>query len=693
MVMTNIAIGGLFTDLQTDELDKKLILAIQYVCNADGIKVPWNKVGAVMGEGISDGAVVQHLAKLRQRMISLKLSVPPPLRRGGGYAIQTSAGNVGSSSSSLLKTSKKATSTQISSSKAVSKKGKEDLDMDKASDSGTELEKTRSKRVKQDSKGKRRNPKAKEGGSDEDEDVVSGTVGGKRKRGGTVSSSRKGKEKEDSKNSKPAIRSRRSTIKYGELSESDSDEEYDNSNSEDVLHDIIEEDFVAARANFLRSESSNDESSEKNESSVKHASKKAGSNGSSKIVVLKIGNSERARNYLEDLESVSGNESDLDSDSQDEQDEMEEDVAQEVFSENVATMNNLQMVNEQAEYEAIGFNQPSRDGLHPFENDFSNAMAISHLPQVAAHDLTHQITYPQLNILNSAPTITNSMSLYAENSSMASVQGGSHQLPDESFNNPDLMSSGILQSLGSQGGVYDFGYHTSGGQDFAAHWINEAGDQSYSGHNQMSSSLGVHPYSTAGFDPSPSSNSLYVPTPNGSGYNTPTNLNRGEDRDSNQPMTVSSLHAIRESSGILHPGMTRGMNVNPFSGEMLNQSVGSQYQTYSVDHDLSHQAFFPATQQHSVSPAISGAVQQVNGPSISNEPLSAANNTTSNYDLVPSENMSVANLDSSHAHSAGQFQEDSRDSLGSGDEYSYSMMDAFDFESFEANFGDETNLH
>lgn len=36
-----------------------------------------------MGHDISDGAIVQHLAKLRVRMINAGLDVPPPLRRGG----------------------------------------------------------------------------------------------------------------------------------------------------------------------------------------------------------------------------------------------------------------------------------------------------------------------------------------------------------------------------------------------------------------------------------------------------------------------------------------------------------------------------------------------------------------------------------------------------------------------------------
>lgn len=39
-----------------------------------------------MRNGISEGAIVQHLAKLRSRMVSAGLDVPPPLRRGGAAA-------------------------------------------------------------------------------------------------------------------------------------------------------------------------------------------------------------------------------------------------------------------------------------------------------------------------------------------------------------------------------------------------------------------------------------------------------------------------------------------------------------------------------------------------------------------------------------------------------------------------------
>lgn len=39
-----------------------------------------------MGQNVSEGAIVQHLAKLRTRRVDVGKAVPPPLRRGGGGA-------------------------------------------------------------------------------------------------------------------------------------------------------------------------------------------------------------------------------------------------------------------------------------------------------------------------------------------------------------------------------------------------------------------------------------------------------------------------------------------------------------------------------------------------------------------------------------------------------------------------------
>ncbi|KAK2873236.1 hypothetical protein FQN49_002491 [Arthroderma sp. PD_2] len=66
-----------------DDLDRKLLLAIQSACNRLGVRVPWNEVATMMKNGITEGAIVQHLAKLRTRMVNAGLEVPPPLRRGG----------------------------------------------------------------------------------------------------------------------------------------------------------------------------------------------------------------------------------------------------------------------------------------------------------------------------------------------------------------------------------------------------------------------------------------------------------------------------------------------------------------------------------------------------------------------------------------------------------------------------------
>lgn len=70
-------------------MDKKLLLTIQQECNRQNIPLPWTEIGETMGPLISGGAVVQHLSKLRIRMVAQDLPVPPPLKRGGGTRIST----------------------------------------------------------------------------------------------------------------------------------------------------------------------------------------------------------------------------------------------------------------------------------------------------------------------------------------------------------------------------------------------------------------------------------------------------------------------------------------------------------------------------------------------------------------------------------------------------------------------------
>lgn len=59
---------------------------MQYVCNATGNKIPWAKVAENMGTHFTEGAIVQHLSKLRTRRMSEGKPVPPPLRRSAKAA-------------------------------------------------------------------------------------------------------------------------------------------------------------------------------------------------------------------------------------------------------------------------------------------------------------------------------------------------------------------------------------------------------------------------------------------------------------------------------------------------------------------------------------------------------------------------------------------------------------------------------
>ncbi|GIJ98774.1 hypothetical protein Aspvir_000895 [Aspergillus viridinutans] len=65
------------------DLDELLLLTIQSVCNAKNVKIPWADVASTMGHNVTEGAIVQHLSKLRSRRVDAGKPVPPPLRRGG----------------------------------------------------------------------------------------------------------------------------------------------------------------------------------------------------------------------------------------------------------------------------------------------------------------------------------------------------------------------------------------------------------------------------------------------------------------------------------------------------------------------------------------------------------------------------------------------------------------------------------
>ena len=78
------------------DMDKILLLSIQSEANRHGINLPWSDIGANLGkcwnQTISGGAVIQHLAKHRKKCIDASMTVPPPLRRGGGSGLLNPSG-------------------------------------------------------------------------------------------------------------------------------------------------------------------------------------------------------------------------------------------------------------------------------------------------------------------------------------------------------------------------------------------------------------------------------------------------------------------------------------------------------------------------------------------------------------------------------------------------------------------------
>ncbi|OQE38917.1 hypothetical protein PENCOP_c007G06341 [Penicillium coprophilum] len=68
------------------DTDIRLLLAIQYACNKLGVKIPWKDVAEAMGEKFTEGAIVQHLSKLRAKRDEQDKPNPPPLKRAAnGY--------------------------------------------------------------------------------------------------------------------------------------------------------------------------------------------------------------------------------------------------------------------------------------------------------------------------------------------------------------------------------------------------------------------------------------------------------------------------------------------------------------------------------------------------------------------------------------------------------------------------------
>ena len=163
-------------DIIIDNLNKKLLLAIQYACNTSGVQVPWDRVGEIVGPEISSGAVIQHLAKVRVKMVAEGLSVPPPLRRGGSG--RTTIAPVTPKKHGVTKTPK---------TKPIKKKAKpqseESEELEDWKNDDSDFEQPRAKRTKANTKRpngriiKKENSHDEDAGDDSNEDRVATGAG------------------------------------------------------------------------------------------------------------------------------------------------------------------------------------------------------------------------------------------------------------------------------------------------------------------------------------------------------------------------------------------------------------------------------------------------------------------------------------------------------------------------------------
>lgn len=202
LTLSHFVFLRLLANMTADAMDKKLLLAVQYQCNSIGLAIPWNDIGTLMGPKITGGAVIQHLAKMRTRMIVQNLSVPPPLRRGGGGARISTTTTSSAPNTKTTSTKKggsgKANQTSTKAMPGKSKKaGKKAPSSDsdesdegddwKDDDSDAEYGEPRAKRAKTSAKG---STKRKFKTEDSDEEVEIPSNAPKRKHKTSKSSSR-----------------------------------------------------------------------------------------------------------------------------------------------------------------------------------------------------------------------------------------------------------------------------------------------------------------------------------------------------------------------------------------------------------------------------------------------------------------------------------------------------------------------
>lgn len=256
-----------------------------------------------MEERVSGGAIIQHISKLRQRLEAMGKNVPPPPRRGGGYGNSNSKGrntSVGTPAAPRRTRAAANMRSNMKSNMKASETEEEEIDIEGVSGSEEEFGSGKSKVEKIDDMGIKQ-----EGQSS------AGNAGEKRKRERDSDSPIK-RNKEPSARKPHQLKSRKTnhgaTLSGSSGEDDDLGNESPGSDDDRYQQGSVGRQYLAAGADFFRDYDQDD-------ASTAHASSCGESNVANRAVVLRFGESERAKAFLQHMQSQenAGRETDAES--------------------------------------------------------------------------------------------------------------------------------------------------------------------------------------------------------------------------------------------------------------------------------------------------------------------------------------------------------------------------------------------
>ena len=265
---------------------------MQSVCSDKGVKLPWDDIGATMEERVSGGAIIQHISKLRQRLEAMGKNVPPPPRRGGGYGNSNSRGrntNLGTQDAVTPAAPRRTrASANIRSKVKMSETEEEEIGVDGASGSEEEFGNPKSHSQKADD----------EEIKQEDQNVA-GNAGGKRKRDGDSNSPFRGEKRPAGRKSQTRKRRKgnhRASSSVSSCEDAGSRDASPESDADGYQQDSVGRQYLAVGADFFQDYDQDDASTPRASSSGK-------SHDADRIVVLRLGESERGKAFLQQMQS------------------------------------------------------------------------------------------------------------------------------------------------------------------------------------------------------------------------------------------------------------------------------------------------------------------------------------------------------------------------------------------------------